>query len=89
MIIAVALDSVVSIAGNLPKELEIKKVSISPTLDNFANVLVVAPPDEHLKTYYMDTKDAAIAPVSPLHLYWGMSRQSPSPCRKRLAPMVS
>ncbi len=78
-VMAMALDKVVSIPGNLPKELEIKKVSTTAALEDFANVLAVAtnPPDENLKTFYMDTKEAAITPASPLRLYVGYVADKP------------
>lgn len=72
-IMAIALDKVRNIPGNLPKELEIRNVSTTEALEDFANVLAVAtdPPDENLKTFYLDTKEAAISPSSPLQLYVG------------------
>tara|TARA_R110000868_G_scaffold79782_2_gene226900 strand:+ start:779 stop:1567 length:789 start_codon:yes stop_codon:yes gene_type:complete len=72
-VMAMDLDKVVNIPGNLPKELEIKKVSTTAALEDFANVLAVAtkPPDENLKTIYMDAKEAAISPSRPLRLYVG------------------
>ncbi len=72
-IMAMTMDDKRNIPGNLPKELEIRKVSTTEALEDFANVLAVAtnPPDENLKTFYMDTKEAAISPGSPLRLYVG------------------
>jgi GNAT superfamily N-acetyltransferase len=78
-IMAMALDEIRSIPGNLPNELSIKEVSTTEALEDYANVLAVAtnPPDENLKTFYMDTKEAAIAPASPLKLYVGYVSEKP------------
>jgi len=78
-IMAMALDKVVNIPGNLPKELEIKRASTSAAVEDFANVLAAAtkPPDENIKTIYMDTKEAATAPTSPLRLYVGYVGDKP------------
>lgn len=69
-VMAMSLDSV-NVPGIIPPNLEIKRVASVPAVEQFAAVMAAAsaPPDPHLKTFYVDVKDAAIAPNSPERIY--------------------
>ena len=71
-VMAMSLDSV-NVPGIIPPNLEIKRVSTVPGVEQFASVMAAAstPADPHLKTFYVDAKDAAIAPASPERFYIG------------------
>lgn len=71
-VMAMPLDTV-NIPSAAPAGLEVKRVANAQGVEHFADVLTGAstPPDEHLKTFYTDTKDAILAPASPLRLYVG------------------
>ena len=78
-IMAMPLDTT-NIPGNLPSGFDIKRVVTKEQLTQFADVLSngVAPPDENIKTFLTDTKEAAIAPASPLRLYVGYVGETPT-----------
>jgi len=69
-VMAMSLDTV-NIPGIIPPQLEIKRVSTAAGIEQFGEVLAknATPADEHLKTFYVDSKEAAIAPASPERLY--------------------
>ena len=71
-VMAMSLDSV-NVPGIIPPNLEIKRVASVPAVEQFASVMAAAstPADPHLKTFYVDVKDAAIAPSSPERIYTG------------------
>jgi GNAT superfamily N-acetyltransferase len=77
-VMAMLLDTE-KLPGNIPQGLEIKRVATADEVKQFADVLAASstPPDEHIKTFYADTKDAAIAPGSPLRLYVGYVNKEP------------
>ena len=70
-IMAMPLDG--NIPGNLPSGFDIKRVATTAAVEHFADVLAAAstPPDDNIKTFFADTKEAVIAPASPLRLYVG------------------
>ena len=70
-IMAMPLDTG-NVPGNVPGGLEIKRVITTATAEHFADVIAASatPPDESLKTFFADTKEALITP-SPLRLYVG------------------
>ena len=70
-IMAMPLDG--NIPGNLPSGFDIKRVATTAAVEHFADVLAASstPPDENIKTFFADTKEAVIAPASPLRLYVG------------------
>ncbi len=67
-----------AVHGNMPAGLTIKQVTLTEQVEQFAEVLANAatPPDEHLKTFFADTKEAATTP-SPLKLYVGYVNNEP------------
>lgn len=69
---AMSLDSL-NIPGIIPPNLEIKRVSTAAGVEQFAAVMAAAstPADPHLKTFYVDAKEAAITPASPERIYIG------------------
>jgi len=69
-VMVMSLDTV-NIPGTVPAGLEIKRVSNAQGVEHFADVVTAGttPADENLKTFYTDTKEAIIAPASPLRLY--------------------
>ncbi len=75
---AMMLDSA-NIPSNVPQGFEMKRVATTDEVKHFAEVLSASttPPDENVKTFYTDTKDAAIAPASPLRLYVGYVNKEP------------
>lgn len=77
-VMAMLLDGA-SIPEKVPPGLEIKRVTTTDEVKHFAEVLSNSstPPDENVKTFYTDTKDAAIAPASPLRLYVGYVNKEP------------
>jgi GNAT superfamily N-acetyltransferase len=77
-IMAITLDTG-NIPGNVPAGLEIKRANNTAMVEQYAEVVASSstPPNEHLKTFYLDTKEAAIAPGSPLRLYVGYVSSEP------------
>jgi GNAT superfamily N-acetyltransferase len=77
-VMAMSLDTV-NIPGIIPPSLDIKRVSTTAGVEQFADVLAAnsTPADEHLKTFYVDAKDVAIAPASPERLYVGAISSEP------------
>ena len=65
--------------GNLPSGFDIKRVATTAAVEHFADVLAASttPPDENIKTFFADTKEAVIAPASPLRLYVGYVNNEP------------
>ncbi len=77
-VMAMLLDTV-NIPGTIPSGLEIKRVVNAAQVEQFAEVLTAASPgDETIKTFYTDTKEAIIAPASPLRLYIGYIANEPA-----------
>ncbi len=76
-IMAMQLDG--AVPGNLPSGFDIKRVATTAQVEHFADVLAATttPPDENIKTFFADTKEAVIAPASPLRLYVGYSGAEP------------
>ncbi len=67
-----------TIPGSIPQGLDVKRVATAAQVEQFAEVLTAAAPtDETIKTFYTDTKDAIIAPASPLRLYVGYLGSEP------------
>lgn len=62
-----------NVPGSLPSGFDIKRVVAKDGVEHFADVLAsqITPPDENIKTFFTDTKDALIAPASPLRAYVG------------------
>ena len=79
-VMAMPLDGTGNIPGNLPSGFDIKRVATKEQLDQFADVLAssTTPPDENIKTFLTDTKDAAIAHNSRLRLYVGYVGETPT-----------
>jgi len=79
-IMAMPLDTTGNIPGNLPSGFDIKRVVTKEQLEHFADVLASStlPPDDNIKTFLTDTKEAAIAPASPLRLYVGYVGDQPT-----------
>jgi GNAT superfamily N-acetyltransferase len=77
-VMAMSLDSV-NVPGIIPPALEIKRVSTAAGIEQFANVMAAAttPADPHLKTFYVDAREAAIAPASPERIYIGSVNGEP------------
>ena len=75
---AMMLDTA-TIPSTVPPGLEMKRVTTTDEVKHFAEVVAnsTTPPDENVKTFYTDTKDAAIAPGSPLRLYIGYVNKEP------------
>lgn len=70
-VMAMSLDTV-NIPGAVPGGLDVKRVTNAAQVEQFADVMTAPTPgDETIKTLYTDTKDAVIAPASPLRLYVG------------------
>ncbi|MGE3477479.1 MAG: hypothetical protein AB7H70_16880 [Rhodospirillaceae bacterium] len=77
-VMAMSLDTV-NIPGTIPGGLDVKRVSNAAQVEQFADVLTVAVAgDETVKTFYTDTKEAILAPASPLHLYVGYVGAEPA-----------
>jgi ribosomal protein S18 acetylase RimI-like enzyme len=76
-IMAMPLDTG-SVPSNLPAGLSIKQVAGAEQIEQFANVLAnsTTPPDENLKTFFADTKEAVLKP-SPLKLFVGYVNNEP------------
>jgi GNAT superfamily N-acetyltransferase len=68
-----------NVPGTLPSGFDIKRVATNAQLEQFADVLggSTTPPDDSIKTFFTDTKEAAIAPASPLRLYVGYVNNEP------------
>src|SRR5690606_10015686 len=67
------------IPGAIPSGLDIKSVVNAAQVEHFADVLAAAAPGgEHIKTFYTDSKEAIIAPASPLRLYIGYVNNEPA-----------
>lgn len=79
-VMVMPLDGTGNIPGNLPSGFDIKRVATKEQLDQFADVLAssTTPPDENIKTFLTDTKDAAIAHNSRLRLYVGYVGETPT-----------
>ncbi len=76
-VMAMSLDTV-NIPGTIPQGLDVKRVTNATQVEQFAEVLTAAAPaDETIKTFYTDTKEAIIAPASPLRLYIGYVGSEP------------
>jgi len=77
-IMAMPLDTS-NVPGNLPSGFDIKRVATTAAVEHFAEVLSnsTTPPDEDIKTFFADTKEAVIAPASPLRLYVGYVNNEP------------
>lgn len=76
-VMAMTLDTV-NIPGTVPGGLDVKRVVNAAQLDHFAEVMTAnTPADETIKTFYTDTKEAIIAPASPLRLYVGYINNEP------------
>ncbi|MGE4064865.1 MAG: hypothetical protein AB7E79_15990 [Rhodospirillaceae bacterium] len=75
-VMAMSLDTV-NIPGTVPQGLDVKRVVNATQVEQFAEVLNAAAPDETIKTFFTDTKEAIIAPASPLRLYIGYVGETP------------
>lgn len=76
-VMAMTLDTV-NIPGTVPGGLDVKRVVNASQLDHFADVMTASTPaDETIKTFYTDTKEAILAPASPLRLYVGYISNEP------------
>ena len=77
-IMAMPLDTG-NVPGNLPSGFDIKRVATTAAVEHFADVLAASttPPDKNIKTFFADTKEAVIAPASPLRLYVGYVNNEP------------
>ena len=75
---AMALDTG-NVPGTPPAGLDIKRVATKEAVEQFAAVLSNSstPPDEHIKTFLTDTREAVLAP-SPLRLYVGYVGSEPT-----------
>ena len=78
-IMAMPLDTG-NVPGNLPSGFDIKRVATKEQVEQFADVLATSttPVDENIKTFFADTKEAVIAPASPLRLYVGYVGDQPT-----------